>query len=60
MSASRDMPAETGMDIVSPSKSSESDQMDLEAEKLGAPAYNQDAFGNEEFAEVKYKVLRWW
>lgn len=21
---------------------------------------NQDAFGNEEFAEVKYKVLKWW
>lgn len=20
----------------------------------------QDAFGNEEFAEVKYKVLKWW
>lgn len=59
MSASRDIPAETaGLDTVSPSKSSESDQMDLEAEKLGAPAYNQDAFGNEEFAEVKYKVLR--
>lgn len=24
------------------------------------PAYQQDAFGNEEFAEVKYKVLKWW
>ena len=21
---------------------------------------NQDVFGNEEFAEVKYKVLKWW
>ena len=20
----------------------------------------QDAFGNEEFAEVKYKILEWW
>lgn len=23
------------------------------------PAY-EDAFGNEEFAEVKYKTLEWW
>lgn len=20
----------------------------------------QDAFGNEEFAEVKYKIMKWW
>lgn len=26
----------------------------------GAPEYQQDAFGNEEGAEVKYKVLKWW
>ncbi|KAL2831805.1 transmembrane amino acid transporter protein-domain-containing protein [Aspergillus cavernicola] len=25
-----------------------------------APPYAQDAFGDEEFAEVKYKTLRWW
>ncbi|KAL4923445.1 neutral amino acid permease [Aspergillus undulatus] len=24
------------------------------------PPYTQDAFGDEEFAEVKYKTLRWW
>lgn len=24
------------------------------------PEYKQDAFGNEEFAEVKYKVMKWW
>ena len=27
------------------------------------PEYNpadNDAFGNEEYAEVKYKVLKWW
>lgn len=36
-------------------------QTDLEAdEKDLTPFYNQDAFGNEEFAEVKYKVLKWW
>lgn len=29
-------------------------------EKLPTPSFNDDAFGNEEFAQVKYKVLRWW
>ncbi|KAJ5114495.1 Amino acid transporter transmembrane [Penicillium alfredii] len=30
-------------------------------EKLdGVPPYREDAFGDEEFAEVKYKVLKWW
>jgi hypothetical protein len=24
------------------------------------PHIRQDAFGDEEFAEVKYKVLKWW
>lgn len=24
------------------------------------PACQQDAFGNEEFADVKYKILEWW
>ncbi len=24
------------------------------------PEYKQDAFGNEEFAEVKYKIMKWW
>ncbi|KAJ6172157.1 Amino acid transporter transmembrane [Penicillium chermesinum] len=34
---------------------------DVEADlKQLAPSYNEDAFGNEEFAEVKYKVLKWW
>lgn len=33
--------------------------MDEKKEDL-TPAYPQDAFGNEEFAEVKYKTLRWW
>lgn len=27
---------------------------------LEVPNYRQDAFGDEEFAEVKYKVLKWW
>ncbi|KKK19958.1 hypothetical protein P175DRAFT_09771 [Aspergillus ochraceoroseus IBT 24754] len=29
-------------------------------EKSAIPPYPQDAFGDEEFAEVKYKVLKWW
>jgi hypothetical protein len=24
------------------------------------PEFKQDAFGNEEFAEVKYKIMKWW
>lgn len=24
------------------------------------PACQQDAFGDEEFADVKYKILEWW
>lgn len=44
---------------ISRSKTPDS-ETDLESEKLGTPAYTQDAFGNEEYAEVKYKVLRWW
>ncbi|CEL08358.1 Putative Neutral amino acid permease [Aspergillus calidoustus] len=28
--------------------------------KVEVPPYAQDAFGDEEFAEVKYKVLKWW
>lgn len=31
----------------------------IEDEKKGEPE-RQDAFGDEEFAEVKYKVLKWW
>ncbi|KAJ5591861.1 Amino acid transporter transmembrane [Penicillium hispanicum] len=49
------------MEVDSHRKNFEVDQDDLEAEKLGiTPPYQQDAFGNEESAEVKYKVLKWW
>ncbi|KAJ5719860.1 Amino acid transporter transmembrane [Penicillium malachiteum] len=43
-------------------KAADLDQVNLEADEKQdiAPAYKQDAFGNEEFAEVKYKVLKWW
>lgn len=29
-------------------------------EKTEVAPHREDAFGNEEFAEVKYKVLKWW
>lgn len=32
----------------------------IEETKKDADPSDQDAFGNEEFAEVKYKVLKWW
>ena len=33
----------------------------IDSEKsLEIPQNRQDAFGDEEFAEVKYKVLKWW
>lgn len=40
----------------------EQEQKELyDQEKTGAILpYAEDAFGNEEFAEVKYKVLSWW
>lgn len=44
-------------------KTPEFDQVNLDLEvdekQDVIPPY-QDAFGNEEFAEVKYKVLKWW
>ncbi|KAJ5682504.1 Amino acid transporter transmembrane [Penicillium macrosclerotiorum] len=43
-------------------KEMEFDQVNFEVdEKQGIiPPYEQDAFGNEDSAEVKYKVLKWW
>ncbi|KAJ5818188.1 hypothetical protein N7474_003779 [Penicillium riverlandense] len=32
----------------------------LDDEKVASPPYRQDPYGDEEFAEVKYKVLKWW
>ena len=31
----------------------------VEDKQHGAPTYD-DPFGDEEFAEVKYRTLRWW
>jgi len=35
-------------------------EKDLELEKPDPVPLRQDAFGDEEHAEVKYKVLEWW
>lgn len=32
----------------------------MDEDKANVQPSNQDAFGNEEFAEVRYKVLKWW
>ena len=53
--------APSNVEVDSRLKSIDIDQDDLEAEKLGiTPPYMQDAFGDEESADVKYKVLKWW
>ncbi|KAJ5421502.1 Amino acid transporter transmembrane [Penicillium cf. griseofulvum] len=52
-----------GLDVLSNEKSSYINPADLQSdpEKLiDVPNVRQDAFGDEEFAEVKYKVLKWW
>ncbi|KAF5866034.1 hypothetical protein ETB97_001110 [Aspergillus alliaceus] len=36
------------------------DSLNIDEKKEIIPPYMQDAFGDEEFAEVKYKVLKWW
>lgn len=50
------------MEATSRPKSMDIDPVDLERDEKAniTPAYQQDAFGDEEFAEVKYKVLKWW
>lgn len=35
----------------------DTESMAMDEKKVEVP---QDAFGDEEFAEVKYKVLKWW
>lgn len=35
------------------------ENMEKQQDVKTSPHY-QDAFGDEEFAEVKYKVLNWW
>ena len=32
----------------------------IDVQKAETTPYRQDAFGDEEHAEVKYKILKWW
>ncbi|KAJ5085522.1 Amino acid transporter transmembrane [Penicillium argentinense] len=62
MGSQMDSPAAVAdLGTITRQKTLESD-VDLENDlKAGiTPPYKQDAFGDEEFAEVKYKVLKWW
>ena len=57
------MSASADLEIGSREKSLDPNQADLDADLQkpdNVPQYKQDAFGDEEFAEVKYKVLKWW
>lgn len=36
------------------------DQSSMDYEKKLDPPPPMDAFGDEEFAEVKYKTMKWW
>jgi hypothetical protein len=38
----------------------EADDIPREIEKPDLTPHRQDAFGDEEHAEIKYKVLEWW
>jgi hypothetical protein len=47
------------MDAESQTPAQKPEDMDQKKEQA-MPPIRQDAFGDEEFAEVKYKVLKWW
>ncbi|KAJ6178195.1 hypothetical protein N7519_008656 [Penicillium mononematosum] len=52
-----------GLDVGSNEKSPYINPADLQSDPekfVEVPKVRQDAFGDEEFAEVKYKVLKWW
>ncbi|KAL3479013.1 transmembrane amino acid transporter protein-domain-containing protein [Aspergillus californicus] len=52
-------PVPYGQDVPGPDKNYEASFAGDEKKDL-TPPYAQDAFGDEEFAEVKYKTLKWW
>ena len=41
-------------------KHEETPAMAVDEQKAESVPYRQDVFGDEEHAEVKYKVLKWW
>ncbi|KAF7170209.1 hypothetical protein CNMCM5623_002706 [Aspergillus felis] len=52
-------PDHSNMDAESQTQAQKPEDMDQKKEEPVQPI-RQDAFGDEEFAEVKYKVLKWW
>ncbi|KAJ5306761.1 hypothetical protein PENANT_c003G04165 [Penicillium antarcticum] len=57
------MSSSADLEVGSKEKSLDLNQTDLDADLQKpdfVPQYRQDAFGDEENAEVKYKVLKWW
>lgn len=52
----------TGVEPQSDHMAIDDDAYNVEEKQQGVKAnpHYQDAFGDEEFAEVKYKVLNWW
>lgn len=51
--------SEINMKAESQTQTQKPEDMDQKKEEP-MPPVRQDAFGDEEFAEVKYKVLKWW
>lgn len=56
-----DVPPSTEEGQIGQDKQNMADEPTIADEKVEyAQPDHQDAFGDEEFAEVKYKVLKWW
>ena len=55
-----DAPPPSDLEVGEQDKNIEVDPEYFDDEKVASPPYRQDPYGNEEFAEVKYKVLKWW
>lgn len=56
-----DVPPPSDLEIGEQHKNStQVDPEYLDDEKVASPPYRPDPYGDEEFAEVKYKVLKWW
>jgi hypothetical protein len=59
MSAHSDPPA-SGVEAAPETKLPEREENNVESNKASIMPYPQDVFGDEEHAEVRYKVLTWW
>ncbi|KAL4916693.1 transmembrane amino acid transporter protein-domain-containing protein [Aspergillus aurantiobrunneus] len=57
-----EIPFSYGQNAPGPEKKVTADEtaFGMDEKKEETPPYMQDAFGDEEFAEVKYKTMKWW